>query len=106
MRRAVAQLILLLVALLLCAGNAGGSLTSLPLPDLDLLAKEALATDAGATSQLTDWDTLEPQDAVIAVLILPDDYSYDAPGVVILLPCDPKNRLYRVFRDGQLPLGL
>jgi len=104
MARATAQL-LLSAAFLLFALGTHASPTPPPLPDhFGHLADECALDHGPATSPA--WEALESQDVILAFLIIPDDYSYDATGAVILIPCRIKRCLYPAFWYGQLPLGL
>jgi len=104
MRSRATQFLLSAVFLLL-AFTASASLTPPPLPEFS----PADIADSAALTEPIDWAALEADpDAVLAVLLVPPGTLYgDAQTVTILLvPCDPKNRVYRFFRDRQPPLGL
>jgi len=105
MRNRATQFLLSAVFLLL-AFTASASPTPPPLPDFPdaELAQSLSAVPAQAAAAAVDWSALEAENAVLAVLLIPLDDPENA--YVALIPCDPQNRVYRLFRDLQPPLGL
>jgi len=103
--RSRATQFLLSVLLLLLSFSSSAHLTPPPLPEFS----PGDIADSATLPEPIDWAALDADpDAVLVVLLVPPQVlcSDAQTATILLVPCDPKERLYRFFRDRQPPLGL